>query len=257
MYSTLTRFGLLLVKFMRLKVNTLLILCSGLVFECSKKDPAPPLCYLTATNSVSPLSTYASELTYDDQHRVVKVKSTSDGLVVRISTYDYNSNGKLISISHDDGNLSTFAYDNKGRMVVSTFYYQAATLTTIGSFTWTYSATNQPIMSVSELVDCSACGSTTYFTYPNSTTLNYTTVSKVSANGETITSSYEYDDHPNPLRVMLYAVDWTENNITKITITTNTGVETWANSYTYNERGYPLVRTGSDGGTSTYTYNCP
>lgn len=244
-----------MMKFTRVNVNTLLMLCSGLIFECSEKDPAPPLCYLTATNFVSPLSTSALELVYDDQHRVVKVTQTASG-VIRVSMYTYDADSKLIGINHDDGNLSTFAYDSKGRMVVSTFYSQATTLTTIGSMTWTYSATNQPIMRVSELVDCAACGSTVYFTYPNSTTLNYTTVSIVPVNGETITSSYEYDNHPNPLRVMLHAVAWTDNNVTKITFTNNTGVETWVTSYTYNEKGYPITSVSTDGGSQTYIYNC-
>ncbi len=221
--------------------------------DCSKNDPATSVCYLTSSTLESSFGTDTETLTYDDKNRVISITSSSSGGAPLVSTYSYGSNGNLATATFFDGSTATYTFDSQNRMILQT-NSDGSTVTV------SYNASGQPTSRVIADPNCATCGGTITYTYPNTTTHNYTSESFTSNSGtpgSSYASTFEYDNHPNPYKPVLYSSTGTDNNVTKQVYTSSTSNFTSTTTYTYNDRGYPITKTFSDGGTVSYTYNCP
>ena len=224
----------------------LLVICFA---GCSKKDPAPIVCYLTSYTDSSSSFTYTETLQYDDKNRVISTISTSNGLPLETTTFVYGADGNLSTADFGGGTTATFLFDGDNRMIKRTLAPGGATNVN------TYNAAGQHISLVSTNPDCPTCGYTITYSYPNTTTHNYSTAIAVGST-YTYTTVYEFDSHPNPYKPVLYSSTGTDNNITKEIKTTNGISETTTSTYTYNDKGYPLTKISSNGVTTAYSYNC-
>jgi hypothetical protein len=125
------------------------------------------------------------------------------------------------------------------------------------TMTFVYNADGQPVFVTYVELNCSSCGYSREYTYPNTTTHNYSQETFTNS-AESRVFTYTYDTHPNPYKPLPYfSRAETDNNITERAMTTSVGTTTTTFTYTYNDRGYPLTRTSSNGDATVYTYNCP
>lgn len=225
----------------------LLLVSAVLLSECSTKDPETPFCYLTGYTETPAVGTGGTAaFTYNDKHQVISVLDGS------LTNFTYSSNGNVQTASISNGLTWTYAFDSNNRVI------QRVTSPGDQTLTIAYNSNGQAVLITYVDPNCGPCTNTRELTYPNSTTHNYSEETFTNSAG-IITFSYTYDTHPNPFKPVPYwlKVGETDNNIITQVMTSPGGITNYAYVYTYNQRGYPFLRTASDGGTATYTYNCP
>lgn len=156
------------------------------------------------------------------------------------TTYEYNANGNLTYASN-----WTFYYnsDNRLRQIgrPASEFTEDYTYNEFGQLS---SVTSKHFGNGGPTTTCSYT-----YTYPNSTTHNFSQV--VYGNGAVET--VEYDNNPNPFKYnwlqlgAAYFLYWdrpcyqTDNNIIKSTYTEGTTKTITTNVYKYNELGYPII----------------
>jgi YD repeat-containing protein len=79
--------------------------------DCSKIDQVPALCYLTSRTEEA---LYTETLAYNDRHQVVSVTVTHGTFPVA-TTFTYESNGNLQTVTSTDGSIWTFTFDSNNR----------------------------------------------------------------------------------------------------------------------------------------------
>jgi YD repeat-containing protein len=222
-----------------------------LIGGCKKKDPAPVICYLTDYTEVNGSYNYSEVLTYNDMNKVIMIAVTVAGSPTDVYTYTYGANGNLATANFPGGETVSYTFDGQNRLVLRTTAPSGETST------YSYNASGQNILRVYNDPSCASCGFTYTYTYPNTTTHNYSQLHYVSAGGSSFTLTFEYDDHPNPYKPVLYSSTGSDNNVTKQVFTDDAGTSsTTTITYTYNDKGYPLTAASSSGALSTYSYDC-
>ena len=202
-------------------------------------------CYLTSFSD--PGNTL--NLTYNSNNQVILIAGVSFGTSIS-AALNYDSNGNLSSTVYASGS-TVFTYDGNNRLVS----------TSNGSSTTVY-LYNSSGQLTSRTYTSGSFSETHTYTYPNTTTNNYTT--------ETLGSSvrtFEYDDKFTPYESLRSFIPsgitddkpLTDNNKTKKTVVSN-GVSTVTTyTYVYNDNGFAISQTASSSGSTTvtnYTYEC-
>lgn len=234
-----SHFGFVWIKFiytnhpMKIGLYSAIILVTlALALGCDDDDKSPDSC------DVSTIINEASDLTYK---------------------LHYNNKNQITDIYNEtlDGWEEMFTYNDKGNLEFSehwSFTYDAGNrLSQIKSFSeayienYTYNEKNQMISATSINTDAGKPLTTYTYTFPNSNTLNFSTV--VYSYGATET--FEYDNNPNPFQSiwpqlgavpLLYweaPIYHTENNIKRSTYSEGTTTIVHTYHYVYNEKGYP------------------
>ena len=230
-----------LMKFVKPVAMTLLWL---IIVGCSKKDPAPIICYLTTNVFGSITDTY----TYNDKNQVISI--TESGTPTLIITYTYDANGDLKIGSFSDGTTYVYTFDGNHQLIKREY------LAGDNVATFAYNSTGQHISTVYEGPGCSGTCTTTWtYAYPNTTTHNASLVT-VNNGVSTETYAYQYDSKFNPFKPVLYSSTGSDNNVTQLIFSNNGSPITTSYTYEYNERGYPTKKTGSDSSVETFTYVC-
>ncbi len=237
---------------MNIRRTGLLLLFPLFLFQCTKKDEAGSFCRLNSLTVVNPAITLTVTLEYTNN---LLTKQTMSGLGnVQTITWAYDSNGmmKTMTMEYPGGSqVTTFTLDGSNRIASS-----VTTGTTPQSAVYAYNASGQ--LETVSITDLSATpGSPGYvtvmsYTYPNTTTGNYSTLTIVTGTSDPIVISQEYDNKKSPFVGLDGYVPYPVNNVTK---RTENGV-TLTISYQYNSQGYPVSATDSNGSTHTYNYTC-
>lgn len=216
-----------------------------------KKDPAPVICYLTAFSQIAGTNSYYETYIYDDQNRVIMITALTSGSSPEVYEYTYGPDGNLAEANFGGGVTATYTFDGQNRLILRTVSPSGATTT------YTYNAAGQNTVRNYTDPTCSSCGYTYTYLYPNTSSHNYSQLQGTLGSGTIFTVTFEYDDHPNPYKNLLYSSTGTTNNVTKEVFTSSTvGPTTTTTTYTYNDRGYPLSATTSSGNSRTYMYDC-
>lgn len=238
------------------------LLFTVVVVGCSKDDPAPIICYVATLSETSGGNTYLTTFSYNSANRVVTMSSTGGGSSSN-ATYTYDSKNNLTSSTYTSSGGSaisyTYTYDANNRLTGSV----ANSGGTVSTTTYTYNSSGQWTAMSSSF----SGGSSSYtLSYPNTTTRNNNSATSTSTfdfgsgpSTFTSTTTYEYDDKINPRRFLEQPSLQTDNNVTKMTVTSGGNVQITTKSYVYNDQGYPTTETsisGSDSSTQTATYTC-
>lgn len=195
------------------------------------------------------------------------------------TTYVYNSSGQLISepFSAATGNYGrSYEYDTKGNLIkqssgLGTFistYDQNNLLTGQSYFsntglerTFTFEYNNSSQLIKQTQVDVNGTKATLVYTYPSATSMNPQNMTYYVNDVLYSFETYEYDTKYPPK--LLYPSIFPHNNLTKFTKAnspTNPPSLTYSYTYQYNDAGYPISSTFSDGLSkpyiTTYTYQC-
>lgn len=231
---------------MRASFLVLFILSSTLLFDCSKKeDPLPVICYPTKfINAIG-----SETLTYNDSRQVIRIIDDNGASGTDTITFSYDANGDVLTGIFGDGRFWTYTHDSN--------HLLTQRLLTPGgeAMNWEYNDNGQITLITYVNPACGTCGYTRELTYVNSTTHNYTGETLTNAT-DVIAITYEYDSHPNQLRLVIDSSTRTDNNITSKVSVYSGGTANITYTYTYNERGYPLTQTSSTGVVNSYTYDC-
>ena len=188
-------------------------------------------------------------------------------------TFAY-SNGNLSSITDHLGGVTTFTYDQQGRVSARTYSNSSTTFT----YTYTYDSdgrvistngqfpTSYAYSSSGQLIKQSnSDGSYWIFQYPDNITKNFSSTIYYDASGNILlTKTRQYDTKINPFYAVLYQyysgqVDelQTPNNVTQM-MNTSSGQTSGLNySYTYNPKGYPVALDYGVGNANIEYENCP
>lgn len=228
-----------------------MLLVVWLATGCSNDEPVPATCTLKSTTRVEGSFNLTESYTYNDEAKVISIigTSSSPSPLTYTHTFTYGSNGNLATADYGNGLTATFTLDSQNRVVLRTLMPGGM------NSTYIYSASGQLIQRVYTDPTCSSCGYTRTYNYPDSTTHNYTQMQYVGTGGEVFTITYEYDNHPNPEKAIVF-YGGTTNNITKETYTDSVRTFVTTYTYTYNNKGYPVTSVSDQGSSKTYTYTC-
>lgn len=227
-----------------------------LLFGCSDSPPAPSPCLLLKETFSSTSLSYERTFTYQDGRlATMTYNSTVPSGPASTTSFTYGTNGLVDSaVTVWSGSLypiiAIYSYNTSGRL--------SRVATNIGDTTdFDYNTSGQITR---KFVDQFMNDYTREYSYPNTTTTNYTQSVLITSGGLKITETYSYDDHSNPLfRSPAWTDDYfadTENNITKIENDYSGGPIEY--TYTYDAKGLPVSRTKvGTSDTWAYTLSCP
>jgi hypothetical protein len=230
---------------LRLIVYSLLLALG--VISCSKNDPSPTACYLKSASTTGTI-VYSETMSYNDKMQVIGI-ATASGVNSAMATYTYATNGNLATADFGDGTTGTYTFDGQNRIT----HWELSP----AGYTWDYTYNGNSQHSTTTFTDpaCSTCGYTVTYAYANATTNNYSTEVFVSST-DNYNVNFEYDNQPNPYKLVLWSSTGTDNNITKQVIVPVGPTITTTYSYQYSDKGYPTSKISSDGSRTTYTYEC-
>lgn len=249
-----------------MKIRFALLCLFVLALGCSKKnDPAPVTgCQVSSITTAftgggqwSQKYTYSGNSVSSLQFQVVDNTSTTTSNF----TYTYDGSGRLTQVAlvgtpqASDMASATITYSG-------TSTYPSVVKATLGDgsynqTTYTYNSTQQVTQSVSNYFDASSNTTTSSyqtFSYPNTTTMNYSTVENypgLPADGKASVATFEYtyDTKSNPLSGydLVGATFSTTNNVLTYKATSHTDSgdfsSTTTYTYLYNSKGYPTKKT--------------
>jgi YD repeat-containing protein len=189
-----------------------------------------------------------------------------------VETFAYG-NSKLISITDDLGGVTTFTYDQQGRVIARIFSNTSTTFT----YTFSYDA-NDRVISVNGqfptvydynssgqlFKQSNSDGSYCIFKYPNTATKNFSSIIYYDTSGNILsTKTYQYDTKQNPFYVLLYhyydgQTDDLQrpNNVTQMTQTFPGRTVSLNYSYTYDRHGNPTTVDYGFGKVNIEYANC-
>lgn len=187
----------------------------------------------TETNPLGVVTRYE----YNSDGNLIRLIRDFGGSLENTTTYAYDAEGNLTSITDPLGNTTTYEYDSNGNLIKITYPLGNVT-------TYTYDSRGN------RLTETDALGNTTAYTY----NLMGRLLSITDALGNTTT--YSYDSNGNRTtetdadgNTTTYAYD-AYNRLNQITdpLGNNT-------SYTYDSRDNRISMTDNNGNTTTYTYD--
>ena len=113
-----------------------------LLFSCREKTEAPLVpCLLKNIQDVA--GTFERDYQYDAANRLVRVSDSEDGQVIESWDLEYDSNGRWIKLTQEDG-YSAFEYDPAGKVVsIQEYRLIGSTYRVLGSSTLEYNARHQ------------------------------------------------------------------------------------------------------------------
>jgi large repetitive protein len=144
-----------------------------------------------------------SKLTYDAQGQLTRLEqpAASSGATAQVSTFAYNANGDVTSVTDAAGDTTTYQYDANGNLV---FRQDAAGNTT----TWTYDTQYNQVLTETQWLtpDPDGAGSGTYGT-PVTTRYAYTAERRLNAviSDEGRVTQYNYNASGQVITEVIYA----------------------------------------------------
>jgi YD repeat-containing protein len=235
---------------MKTKIFLLSAVVSWLLFNCSKNETGPSICYLSSFSG-----SYSGSYTYTNNKLAGSVEYGTT------ATYTYDSKGNIITINYSDGSIENYTYDANNRKL---------TITSPASYQlkYNYNSSGQLIRRDQLNYNSSTSSFELYshltFAYATASDKNWNRMQRFDAANTLIeTYEYQYDNKHNP-----WTVVWgtssieTDNNPTQWIYTqSGSSPVTTTITYTYTTNGYPLTSTTTVGSNSptnaTYTYsNC-
>jgi YD repeat-containing protein len=171
-------------------------------------------------------------------------------------TYTYDSKGNIITINRISGSASQYGYDSNNNLVAEDVTFKSLPAYRM---TYQYNSSGQMTSNLYTSLTDPDLTFTSTFQYSNTSTKNPSTLVLEGLLGKVvipaITTRYEYDDRPNPLKSFFPSIT-SDNNVTKSTVTNQgkTTVESFV--YQYNSNGYPTSSSSSAGMVNTFTYDC-
>lgn len=250
----------------------LITLIAGLLIASCKKDHTPtPTPVITSTSYLTKIkesvSGVSTELRYDANNRLSEL-ILSDTIATGHMYLTYNSNSKVSKTVYSDNsftNIITYTYDNNGLLI---WERKSADTTYVK---YIYDANNRPIKlnhythHVPDTIsmDTISLYGYTEIIYGNGGNIAKETFYDVSPfSGVRFMYENEFDNHPNPLRILKPFNDWSEevgsvlsnNNVTKKTFTASGNASITTYTYVYDANGYPTKATANDGAITEYEY---
>ena len=196
---------------------------------------------------------------------------TSGAIVTR--TLTYNSNNKVILDTNGEcGGHNYYRYDESGNIISclsggTTSYTYDANNNLIRqddnggySIIYQYNSTGQLISSTSKYQG-NPWGIDKYYEYSNTTTKNSSKVTSTGCCGKMDVHEYEYDNKPNPMKILFPSIH-SDNNVIKDTYSISAppgfgpfiGVIIFICEY--NGYGYPTSIVNGGNTKTTITYDC-
>ncbi len=232
-----------------IRISAVALVAFGCTYNSIPLPVSPPV---AATCYVSSITWEGSEddpllYTYDVNHQLLTLKDATGNSAwtmvydqdhkrairngTRIDTLFFDVLGRLIKhlMSYDSGKnvgeIHTFGYNSFGQLKLTTDVF--------------FLSGNPVPVGVDTIV----------YEYPDSSTHNYTKTTISQGGGSAGNTLYSYDNKNNPALVTNFPLSlWfdptvTTNNVTRLeTVGGYSHVENY--SFTYNEYGYPLTRSG-------------
>ena len=205
---------------------------------------------LWKTSVTDPRGKIKDEYT-DARGNLIEVDEHNSGSTY-VTTYTWNLNGNLLSITDALGNVRHFTYDGLGNRLTAEDLHASADAT-YGSWSYTYDNVGNLTQSISPL------SKTVNYTYDNVNRI--LTEDYTGATGTEIT--YAYDTCTNGIG-KLCSVTMTSGANTTYTYDSNSNIASqvktvnstaYTTSFTYDRQGNQLVITYPDSSAVSYTYN--
>lgn len=228
---------------------------AALVLGCAENEVIPTptpasTCYPTSIITADGAFIYNTVITYDDQNRIIK-KVRHGGSGTRSTVFLYDAKGDMVETGPEGATDTFYTYDLNHRIITES---RDGYL-----FTYSYNASGQLVTVTFSSASCPSCIDTWTYTYPNTSTKNYNTLT-TTYTGAPRTTHFEYDDKYNPAKRMELPSLATDNNMVRAVTTWDSFSEEVRYVYQYNESGYPTsVVTPIDfsyGNLTIYTYEC-
>ncbi len=244
-----------------IRILSYLLLGILLLAQSCKKDEAEPrissiVCLPTAI--VTP--EFLFQIYYNNENKVVRFTAEQQPYVYQtefifdvnqeriVSAYFMRAAALFSGIASVEG-TGSYTYDTEGRLTSM----DSTANGTVYRTTYQYNSSDQLITSL-QFINSNGTDyllATTTYEYPNTSTRNPSTVTDSSGAIRT----YEYDDKPNPAKILGTPSIVPDNNVTRQTHTLGTLTETYRYDYLYNEQGYPTQKK-SETRETQYTYDC-
>lgn len=226
--------------------------------SCTKNDfPTRPTCLLSHLTITSQGYLSSVGFFYGPGDKLDSTVAESGGLTA-ITVFHYDPEGQVV-IAESPNETSTFSYNNNHQRIRDSSYTSLPTPTwTVKQYT--YNSVGQLAQS-SILTNGISPGTTVTYTYPNTSTRNFSSYTSVSPTGSSVTT-VEYDPHAIPDDTRLAsptALSLANNYITKITTDYGNVIYVTLLAYEFNSSGYPtLIQTSNSFSTTvqTLTYTC-
>lgn len=182
------------------------------------------------------------KFTYNDQGRLTSQLIVENG---ELTSFEYNNTSKLIKKSFP-GTVTTYEYNAAGQLTKESLTLNDVLMETTS---FEYNAPGQLVTQRRKFEDCPACGEWVInYSYPDETIRNPSSTASYDSNAtnEILMDTYEYDDKPNPDRMLFDFPYLPENNVAKHVSIQSTPFlleSTTFYTYNYDAQGYPTIRT--------------
>jgi hypothetical protein len=241
-----------------LQAAAICLLVGVLGLRCTKSaDPVKVDCFPTAISTSSTGVSSSVTYKYNGSNQVTATATTRTTGVITVviqTTYTYDGDGNIIAASEiaSSGSTTTrnYTYD-----IAHNLMQELVSVDGVPSSKTVYHYNSTLQLTGAEYTVYIGAGS-------NTTTSTYEYATPVARNPTKVASSqgatwrYEYDTRPNPLKVLFVSIQ-PDNNVTRLTYTPAGGGATQTvYTYQYDGNGYPASRSGTDGETNVYSYQC-
>jgi YD repeat-containing protein len=230
-----------------------ILVLAAIVNGCNKNEVTPtptPTCYPTAIITADGAFIYNTVITYDSQNRIMK-KVRHGGSGTRTTVFIYDSKGDMVETGPEGSTETFYTYDEDHRIITESSGDYL--------FAYAYNASGQLVTKTFSSASCPSCSDTWTYTYPNTTTRNYATLT-TTYSGEPRTTRFEYDSNFNPARSLELPSLATDNNIVREVTAWDTFIHEVSYAYQYDAQGYPISVVVpidfSYGRLTIYTYQC-